>query len=58
MDPTTQRMLVNSRIAALVAEATTERLARTGKAMEPRRSVRSAIGRGFLAIGAAIAASR
>jgi hypothetical protein len=51
-------MLVNSRIAALVAEATTERLARTGKAMEPRRSVRSAIGRGFLAIGAAIAASR
>jgi hypothetical protein len=55
MDPTMQSNLVNSRIAALEAEAAAERLAAAAHVNDPKPSVRAALGRRLIAIGAAIA---
>lgn len=57
MDPTVQNNLVNSHIAALEAEAAAERLAVAAHNNEPKPSVRTALGRRLIAIGAAIAAT-
>lgn len=57
MDPTVQRNLVNSHIAALQAEAATERLASAARQSEPKPSARAALGHRLIAIGAAIAAT-
>ncbi len=57
MDPTVQRNLVQSHIAALTAEAAAERLAVAARANDPTPSVRAALGHRLIAIGAAIAAS-
>jgi len=57
MDPTVQNNLVNSHIAALEAEAAAERLAVAAHTNEPKPSVRTALGRRLIAIGAAIAAT-
>lgn len=57
MDPTAQRILVHSHIAALEAEAAAERLARGARAAESKPSIRAALGRGLIAIGSAIAPS-
>jgi hypothetical protein len=55
MDPTVQRNLVNSHIAALEAEAAAQRLAATAHVNDPKPSIREALGRRLIAIGAAIA---
>jgi hypothetical protein len=57
MDPTLQNTLVNSHIAALEAEAAAERLAVAAHVNDPKPSVRAALGRRLIAIGAAIAAT-
>lgn len=57
MDPTVQNNLVNSHIAALEAEAAAERLAAAAHVNDARPSVRAVLGRGLIAIGAAIAAT-
>ena len=57
MDPTLQRSLVNLHIAALEAEAAAERLAAAAHVNNPRPSVRAALGRRMIAVGAAIAAT-
>lgn len=57
MDPTVQRNLVHSHIAALEAEAAAERMAVRARAGDPRPSVRAALGRRLIAIGASIAAT-
>ena len=57
MEPIEQRILVHSHIAALEAEAAAERQLRAARAVEPRASVRAALGRGLIAIGTAIAAA-
>jgi hypothetical protein len=55
MDPTVQRNLVNSHIAALEAEAAAQRLAAAAHVNDPKPSIRAALGRRLIAIGAAIA---
>ena len=55
MDPTLQRSLVNSHITALQAEAAAERLAVAAHVNDAKPSVRAALGRRLIAIGAAIA---
>jgi hypothetical protein len=57
MDPTVQRNLVHSHIAALTAEAAAERLALAVRQSDPKPSVRAALGHWLIAIGAAIAAT-
>jgi hypothetical protein len=57
MDPTMQNNLVNSHIAELQAEAAAERLAVAAHVNDPKPSVRAALGRRLIAVGAAIAAS-
>jgi hypothetical protein len=56
MDPTVQRNLVHSHIAALTAEAAAERLAVAARQGDAKPSVRAALGHRLVAIGAAIAA--
>ena len=51
-----QRILVQSHISALEAEAAAERLGLAARANHPKKpSVRAALGRGLIAAGAAIA---
>jgi hypothetical protein len=61
MNTTTQQILVRSHISALEAEARDERLALVARANQPNHpknpSVRAALGRGLIAIGAAIAST-
>jgi len=56
MDPTAQRILVHSHIAALEAEAAAERLAVATRANQRAPSVRAALGHRLIAIGMAMAA--
>jgi hypothetical protein len=55
MDPTVLHSLVSSHIAALEAEATARRLAAAAHVKGPKPSIRAALGRRLIAIGAAIA---
>ena len=57
MDPTVQNNLVNSHIAALEAEAAAERLAVAAHVNDPKPSVRAALGRRLIALGALVAAT-
>ncbi|HEV8490197.1 MAG TPA: hypothetical protein VGQ58_10460 [Candidatus Limnocylindrales bacterium] len=58
MNTTTQRILVRSHISALEAEAAAERLGLAARANHPRKpSVRAVLGRGMIAVGAAIAST-
>lgn len=60
MDPTAQRILVHSHMAALEAEAAGERLARAARAArtnDAKPSVRAALGRRLISVGRVIAAT-
>jgi hypothetical protein len=61
MNTTTQQILVRSHISALEAEARDERVAlvaRANRANHPKGpSIRATLGRGLIAIGAAIAST-
>jgi hypothetical protein len=57
MDPMAQRILVQTHIAALEADAASMRLARTARAAAPKASIRAALGRALIAVGTALAAA-
>jgi hypothetical protein len=58
MNTTIQQILVRSHISALEAEAAAKRLGVTARANQPKKpSIRATLGRGLIAIGAAIAST-